>query len=42
MRSRIHIVNGLKLSVLLADLGQAGVYKGLIVLAVFIFLGAGQ
>ena len=35
----IYITNGLKLGVLLTDLGWVGVYKGLIVLAVFIFLG---
>ena len=38
----IYIANGLELSVLLTDLGWAGIYKGLIILAVFIFLGVRQ
>jgi hypothetical protein len=42
MRSYIHITNNLKLGVLLTSLGWVGIYRGLIVLAVFIFLGAGQ
>jgi len=39
MRSHIRTVNNLKLGVLLANLGYAGICGGLIVLAVFIFLG---
>ena len=42
MRLRIYIVNNLELGILLASLGLAGIYGGLIVLAVFIFLGIGQ
>ena len=38
----MRIANSLKLGILLANLGWAGIYKGLIVLAVFIFLGVGQ
>ena len=37
-----YIINGLKSGILLTDLGWVGVYKGLVVLAVFIFLGAKQ
>jgi len=38
----MRIVNNLKLGVLLANLGWAGVYRGLIVLVVFVFLGIGR
>ena len=38
----IYIANGLELGVLLTDLGWAGIYRGFIALAVFIFLGIGQ
>jgi hypothetical protein len=38
----MRIANDLKLNVLLAGLGWAGVYGGLIVLAMFIFLGVGR
>ena len=36
------IADGLELGILLADLGWVGVYRGLMVLAVFIFLGVGR
>ena len=36
------IANGLELGVLLTDLGLAGIYRGLVVLAVFIFLKVGR
>jgi hypothetical protein len=42
MRSHVRIANDLKLGILLAGLGWVGVYRGLIVLAVFIFLKVGQ
>ena len=39
MQLYIYIANGLELGVLLTDLSQVSIYRGLIVLAVFIFLG---
>jgi hypothetical protein len=38
----VYIADDLKLGVLLAGLNWVGVYRGLIVLAVFIFLGVRQ
>ena len=38
----IYIANRLKSGVLLTNLGWAGIHRKLIVLAVFVFLGAGQ
>ena len=35
-----YIINGLKLNILLTDLGWVSIYKRLIVLAVFVFLEA--
>jgi hypothetical protein len=42
MWSYVRIADDLKLGILLAGLGWVGVYRGLVVLAVFLFLGVGQ
>ena len=36
------MANDLKLSILLTNLGWADIYKGLIILVIFVFLGAKQ